>query len=341
MNFKGVELCCPHCRGELERAAENQFACRGCARKFPILAGIPDLRTFTDTYLTLEEDYERVRKLEQKFGEVNFEGMVDYYFSLSTVVPPHHKRAYTRGLLAGVARTRAWLKSWEAAGNSAAGGRLLEIGCGTAPLLAAAENYPVRAGVDIALRWLVVGKRRLADAGLDLPLVCACAEALPFREEQFDRVVSDSTLELLADQRRALEEAQRVLVPGGRIFIATPNRFSLGPDPQTKILAGTWLPQKWTNAIMLRQGGLAPFRRLLSKRALGKLLREAGFADVKIYLPTFPKEQSALFSGTMRAVVALYHLFLRLPVARQLMTLFGPVFQAVGMKPPMNTDRHG
>lgn len=340
MNFKGVELCCPHCRGELERPEENLLACRSCARKFPILAGIPDLRTFTDTYRTLEEDYERVRKLEQKFHDVNFEGMVDYYFSLSTVVPPHHKRAYTRGLLAGVARTRAWLESWETAGGNTAGpagsagtrGRLLEIGCGTAPLLVAAEKYALRAGVDIALRWLVVGKRRLADAGLDLPLVCACAEALPFREEQFDRVVSDSTLELLVDQKKALAEARRALAPGGRLFIATPNRFSLGPDPQTKIVAGTWLPQKWTNAIMLRQGGLVPFRHLLSKGALARLLCEAGFEDVKIYLPTFPKEQSALFSAGMRAVVALYHLCLRLPVMRQAMTVFGPMFHAVARK---------
>jgi SAM-dependent methyltransferase len=347
MLFQGIEICCPHCRGELELSSENQLACRGCARKFPILAGIPDLRVFHDPFFTREQDYERVRLLEERFAETNFEGLVDYYFSLSTVVPPHHRRAYKRGLLAGVARTRAWLESWEAAcakdsaappldregGTSpATGKRLLEIGCGAAGLLVAAEKYPLRAGVDIALRWLVVGKRQLADAGLDLPLVCACAEALPFREEQFDRVVSDSTLEMLTDQRRALEEARRVLVPGGRIFIATPNRFSLGPDPHTGIPVGTWLPKKWTNAIVVRQGGLPPVRYLLSKGALGRALREAGFADVKIYLPTFPKEQSTLFSAGMRAVVALYHLFLRVPVAREVMRMFGPVFLSVARK---------
>ena len=332
MNFKGVELCCPHCRGELERPEENLLVCRGCARKFPILAGIPDLRISVDTYLTLEQDYERVRKLEEKFNELNFEGMVDYYYSLSTAVPPRYKRAYKRGLLAGLGRARAWLESWEAAAASPPGGRLLEIGCGTAPLLVAAEKYPMRVGVDIALRSLVMGRRQLADAGMEAPLICACAEALPIREGQFDCVVSDSTLELLSDQKKALAEAQRMLVPGGRIFVATPNRFSLGPDPHTKIIGGTWLPQKWTDAIMLRQGGLVPFRRLFSKGALRRALRQAGFTDVKIYLPTFPKEQSALFSAAMRAAVALYHLFLKLPVAKQLMTIFGPVYLAVGKK---------
>jgi ubiquinone/menaquinone biosynthesis C-methylase UbiE/uncharacterized protein YbaR (Trm112 family) len=338
MLFKGIEICCPHCRGELAQPEEKLLACRGCARKFPILVGIPDLRTFADTYLTLEEDYERVAKLEKKFNEVDFEGLVDYYFSLSTAVPPHHRKAYKRGLQAGVARTRAWLKSWEASGNSEAGGRLLEIGCGAGGLLVAAEKYSLRAGVDNALRWLVVGKRRLADAGLDLPLVCACAEALPIREEQFDRVVSDSALELLEDQEKALAEAWHVLTPGGRIFVATPNRYSLGPDPHTGIPAGTWLPKAWTDAIVKRQGGKPPVRQLLSKARLARKLREAGFAEVKIYLPEFPEEHSALFSAGMRTAVALYHLFLRLPVARQVLTLFGPMFHAVGSKQPNNGE---
>jgi ubiquinone/menaquinone biosynthesis C-methylase UbiE len=346
MNFRGLELCCPHCRGELEFSAEEQIACLGCARRFPIVAGIPDLRVFAGTPLSIEEDTERARQLAQKFDELNFEAMVDYYFSLSTVVPPHHRAAYKRGLMAAVPRTRAWLESWEAASAEATAaplakdsmaepetrGPLLEIGCGAAGLLVAAEKYPQRAGVDIALRWLVVGKRRLADAGTDAPLVCACAEALPFREEQFARVVFDSTLEMVTGQQRALLEARRVLVPGGRIFLATPNRFSLGPDPHTGLPAGTWLPKKWTDAIVIRQGALPPVRQLLSKGELARELRAAGFRDVKIYLPEFPIEQSALFSAGMRTIVALYHLCLRLPVARQAMTAVGPMFHATARK---------
>ncbi|MCL4522700.1 MAG: methyltransferase domain-containing protein [Acidobacteria bacterium] len=332
MNFKGFEICCPHCRGELEFSTEEQLACRGCARKFPIVAGIPDLRIFPGSPLSIEEDTARARQLAEKFDTLNFEGMVDYYFRLSTVVPPHHRAAYKRGLQAAVPRTRAWLKSWEAAAGNSPARSLLEVGCGAAGLLVAAENYPLRAGVDIALRWLVVGKRQLADAGMDVPLLCACAEALPFRDEQFDRVVSDSTLEMVRDQRRMLEEARRVLTPGGKIFVATPNRFSLGPDPHTGIPAGSWLPKKWTDAIVVRQGALPPVRRLLSRGALERALREAGFADVRTYLPEFPKEQSALFSAGMRAVVGIYHSCLRLPVARQLLTMVGPMFHAVAMK---------
>jgi demethylmenaquinone methyltransferase/2-methoxy-6-polyprenyl-1,4-benzoquinol methylase len=76
-------------------------------------------------------------------------------------------------------------------------------------------------GVDVGLRWLVVGKRRLADAGLDFPLICACAEALPFRDQDYDVVLSESTLENLQDQNLALKECLRVLQPGGFWCLST------------------------------------------------------------------------------------------------------------------------
>ncbi len=331
MNFKGVEICCPHCRGEINRPSESELACIACSRRFPVLLDIPDLRIFPDRYQDVEAERRKAFRVAERFHEFDFRGLVEFYYSITDVVKPALAEKYKSSLFAAEPRARAWLAAWEAA-TGGAGTTLLEIGCGSAPLLLAAKHYKLRAGVDIAFRWLVMGKKRLDDAGLDLPLICACAEALPFRKEFCDRVVADSTLEHLTDQEKALSEAARVMHPGGYLYVATPNRFSLGPDPQTKIWAGSWLPQKWTAAIVTQQGGLAPMRRLLSKGALARLLREAGFTDVKIYLPTFPKEQSALFSAGMRAVVMLYHLFLKLPVARQLMTMVGPVFLSVARK---------
>ena len=47
------------------------------------------------------------------------------------------------------------------------GGRILEVGCGSGGLLAAAaRSGRSMVGVDIASRWLVVARRRLADRGL-------------------------------------------------------------------------------------------------------------------------------------------------------------------------------
>ena len=107
---------------------------------------------------------------------------------------------YKRGLLSGVYRAEKALSAWEQASNSDGSQfkRLLEIGCGTGPLLVAAKHrYRQVVGVDIAFRWLVVAKKRLDEAGMgDIPLICACAEALPFREDSFDNVVADSVIAL-------------------------------------------------------------------------------------------------------------------------------------------------
>ena len=333
MDFKGVEICCPHCRGELRRPREEELICVRCERRYPVVLDIPDLRIFPDPYIGFEEERAKVRRLVERFPQLRFEEFVDFYYSITSVVPAHHARQYKRGLLAGVGRTKAWLEMWETAAGNGRAETLLEIGCGTAPLLVAAEGFQRRVGVDIALRWLVVGKKRLAEAGLDLPLICACAEALPLRDSSFDRVVADSVIEHLKDQRAAVAEVHRVLQPGGYFFVSTPNRFSLGPDPQTGIWAGSWLPRSLTAAVVRRQGGIPPIRHLLGIAGLRRLLRDARFEDVRIFLPSIPAEQRARFSPALNRLIGLYDLARRLPITRHLLYVFGPLFQAVARKP--------
>ena len=269
---------------------------------------------------------------------------MDFYYGITSVVPPKHAQQYKRGLMAGVARAESWLHAWESelrsspipsgpAAEDPQQASLLEIGCGTGPLLVAAKDYASRMGVDIALRWLVVAKKRLEQERLDVPLVCACAEALPFRDATFDRVVCDSALEHFRDQREALTEIHRVIRPHAAVFIATPNRFSIGPDPQTGIPAGSLLPDSWTAAIVTRQGGIPPKRRLLSAGTLCKLLADAGFRDIRLFLPTIAPAQRAHFSALMRAAIAAYDLARRAPLSRQLLRLIGPLFQALARRP--------
>jgi SAM-dependent methyltransferase len=334
MIFKGVEICCPYCKGALNEPHEGSLVCMSCDRRYPVIFGIPDLRVFPDPYIDLEADRSKGLQVAARFDELSFAELVSFYYSITSGVPANHARQYTRGLMAGLARAEAALAAWETrVGHPAANG-LLDVGCGTAPLLAAAAGrYQGLVGVDIAFRWLVVGKKRLAEAGVDVPLICACAEALPFPAGSFDRVVGDSVLEHVKDQQEALGECYRVMKPGSFLFVSTPNRYSLGPDPQVGIWAGGYLPNRLLAWYVKRQGGIPPKRRLLSAGSLSRLIRESGFCSPQVMLPDVPRGQRNHFKRGIRLLIDVYQIARRLPMSRHLLRVIGPLLHAVSQKP--------
>lgn len=333
MIYKGIPICCPQCKGELTETAVSRWTCQTCGREYPIIAGIPDLRVFSDPYIDIAADREKGIKLAGQLEQLSFPDLVTYYYQNTQVVPPQHAQLYTRGLLAAAARAEAALNAWTAVSGSPHGRSLLEIGCGTAPLLvAAASQFERVVGIDIAFRWLMVGQKRLMAAGLDIPLICACAEALPFPDGQFDTVASESTLEHLQDQEQALAECHRVLGENGRFYASIPNKYSLGPDPHVGILAGGYLPDSLIATIVTRQGGIPPKRRLLGKSSLSRLLRDAGFTDAHIFLPDIPAGQRAHFSGLMGTMIDTYHLVKRAPGSRHLLEWIGPLLYVVARR---------
>jgi len=335
MNFKGIEICCPACHGELAPVADDSLSCQQCSRKYPVLLGIPDLRLEPDPYIGFAEERAKVEKLAARFDELDFESFVDFYYSITSVVPPKHAQQYKRSLMAGVPRAQGWLAQWERmAACALPGGALLDIGCGTGPLLVAARNYRLRAGVDIALRWLVVAKKRLQQEKLDLPLFCACAEALPFAKPQFDRVVLDSTIEHVRSSTVTLRQAYGVIPAGGALFLATPNRRSVGPDPHTGILCGSFLPELWTAALVRRSGGIPPKRKLLVPAEVRSLLEREGFAEVRMALPEIAAGQQAHFSGWLKLAIGAYELARRLPISKQVLAAVGPLLLATARKSP-------
>jgi len=100
-----------------------------------------------------------------------------------------------------------------------AGGRLLDVGCGTGALLSAlAERVPeaLLTGIDPSGGMLAVGRRRLGD---DASLVQGYAERLPFADGVFDTVVSMNALHYFPAPDAGLAEMRRVLRPTGRAVI--------------------------------------------------------------------------------------------------------------------------
>ncbi len=113
-----------------------------------------------------------------------------------------------------------------------AGQRVLEIGCGGGGLLRLISARGAQAiGVDTQASALELAHRRqdsLAGHRLQV-LHVGVSSALPFCDGLFDALVAQHLLEHLIDFEQALCEWQRVLRPGGRLALATPNaRY---PDP--------------------------------------------------------------------------------------------------------------
>ena len=100
-----------------------------------------------------------------------------------------------------------------------AGRRILDVGCGAGPLLAALrQRGAVVTGVDSSRKMLELARQRLGD-GADLR-PADLSRPLPFPDGAFDDVIVCLVLHYLQDWTAPLAELRRVLAPGGRLIVA-------------------------------------------------------------------------------------------------------------------------
>ncbi|MCS7251387.1 MAG: methyltransferase domain-containing protein [Anaerolineae bacterium] len=98
-------------------------------------------------------------------------------------------------------------------------GRLLDLGGGTGRVaFALREMVGLAIVADAAWGMLRVARRRP-----NLLPVQALAERLPFADATFARIVIVDALHHFVDARAAIQEAARVLQPGGRLVIEEPD----------------------------------------------------------------------------------------------------------------------
>jgi SAM-dependent methyltransferase len=173
----------------------------------------------------------------------------------------------------------AWWRRFEALVREAdlRGRTVLDVGCGTGALAAAlAEREHARVwGVEPSSEMLAVARARVPRG---VGLKQGTAENLPFKDGWFERVVMSLVVHLV-DRHRALADACRVLVPGGRLAIATFDQAHFD----------TWWAVRFFPS--LRSVDRARFP---SRDALAAEVGEAGFSEVRLVpLPdveTIPRE---------------------------------------------------
>lgn len=106
------------------------------------------------------------------------------------------------------------------------GERVLEVGCGEGILsVMTARQGAVVTATDISEPNLEATRQAAAEANVDLKILPADAENLPFADNSFDIVVADNVLEHLPDFKRGLGEVRRVTKR--LAIIALPTNFNL------------------------------------------------------------------------------------------------------------------
>lgn len=128
------------------------------------------------------------------------------------------------------------------------GGRVLEIGCGTARnLVRAARAWPEAEfyGFDISSEMLRAARRNLAQSGMRerITLFHGDAEnpalAMPLAVRSYDRIFLSFCLSMIPDWQGAIRQALTLLAPGGELHIVDFGQSERLPS------AFRWLLQDW------------------------------------------------------------------------------------------------
>jgi len=99
-------------------------------------------------------------------------------------------------------------------------GRLLDNGCGIGLYLE--HIYPLGCevfGSEYEVQRAVEAKKVAAN------VLGSAGELLPFPADSFDLILSNEVIEHVADDKKAIQEMVRTLVPGGRLILFCPNRW--------------------------------------------------------------------------------------------------------------------
>ena len=112
-------------------------------------------------------------------------------------------------------------------------GKIIDVGCGFgATNLALAQRFPDSEilGIDLSEPLLEIAVEAAKEANLSgrVRFEPADVQQIPYPENTFDVAININMLHLVDDPIRMLNEIERVLVPGGYLFVSDLRRSLLG-----------------------------------------------------------------------------------------------------------------
>jgi ubiquinone/menaquinone biosynthesis C-methylase UbiE len=156
--------------------------------------------------------------------------------------------------------------------------RILDHGCGSGrnTVYLAEKGFEVF-GLDIAPTGLSTIIQKLATEDLTGHVTLADMLQLPYEDHFFDAIISVRVIHhnRLAVIRETVEEMQRVLKPGGLVWVTVPVPQGHGSKYGRKIEPGTWVPS----------GGIEKGlpHHLFTETGLRKVFRRFSILDLQVF----------------------------------------------------------
>jgi ubiquinone/menaquinone biosynthesis C-methylase UbiE/uncharacterized protein YbaR (Trm112 family) len=194
-------LCCPECKSGLA-AQDGCLVCRACRKKYPFVAGIPVLIDLENLPLHLRSQAK--------------------YFEWET-------RARAEGVrhISEPWQESFW-KKFEKNRGKVRGAVAVDCGTGSGYMaLALAKRGASVIACDLTLHSLAVLWRKAEEMGVlgNVLLVCCTAESLPFKAGIADYFISNSVLEHIPQEAKAISEMDRVSKEGALLMITVPMSY--------------------------------------------------------------------------------------------------------------------
>jgi 2-polyprenyl-3-methyl-5-hydroxy-6-metoxy-1,4-benzoquinol methylase len=159
---------------------------------------------------------------------------------------------------------------------------IVDVGCGDgmATYVAARANPGHRF---VGLDWSVDALRQAQSRGLDLVRAEVGSACLPIASDCADVVIMSELIEHLVDPDTALDEAWRMLKPGGTLLLSTPNLAAWYNRGLLVLGVQPLFTEVSLRGVFGRPGSqVAGHLRLFTRRALVGLLAARGFGAIRV-----------------------------------------------------------